>query len=222
MSSEARAAILQRIAKATDGVRDGSLPTAVRALPRTYRTAGDASHDGLDDRLDRLEERLVDYDVDVVRCEQAQLVATLRDLLDRLDVRRIVVPAGVPVPDASAWTGRTVMRDDAGTFELDEADATVSGCAVAVAETGSIVLDGGAGQGRRAASLIPDVHLCIVEASQVVSIVPDAVSYLSEAARDGAAFTWISGPSATSDIELVRVAGVHGPRTMVVVLVTDA
>lgn len=222
----ARMEILQRIAKATNGVRDASLASAHEAIPRTYRTAGDAPdarrEAGLEARLERFEERLVDYDVDVVRCDHASLAATLRDVLDRLGARRIVVPADLSLPDASAWAGRTVLRDDAEAFELDEADATVSGCAVAVAETGSIVLDGGSGQGRRAATLIPDVHVCIVAASKVVALVPDAVADLSEAAREGAAFTWISGPSATSDIELVRVAGVHGPRTMIVLLVGDA
>ena len=224
MSGEARAAILARVAKATDGVRDPDPVTAHRGMARDYRTSSAALPDegALEGRLELLEERLVDYGVTVVRTSSDTLATTLHDRLDGLDAQRVVVPHDAPETWREAWRGRVLVAEDGGTFELDEADAAVTACAVAVAETGSIVLDGGSGQGRRAASLIPDVHLCIVAASQVVTLVPEAVERLGAAARDGAAFTWISGPSATSDIELVRVAGVHGPRTLLVLLVTDA
>ena len=101
--------------------------------------------------------------------------------------------------------------------ELDTFDAVITRAAVAIAETGTIILDGSDGQGRRAISLVPDYHLCIVEADQVVELVPTAVSELAVGATRP--LTWISGPSATSDIELERVEGVHGPRTLEVVLV---
>ena len=108
------------------------------------------------------------------------------------------------------------MTDDGlSSAELDAFDGVITRAAVAVAETGTIVLDGSAGQGRRALSLIPDYHLCLIEAGQVVGLVPEAVSRLDP----GRPLTWISGPSATSDIELDRVEGVHGPRTLDVILI---
>jgi L-lactate dehydrogenase complex protein LldG len=104
--------------------------------------------------------------------------------------------------------------------ELDRLDGALTGCALAIAETGTVVLDGGPGQGRRALTLVPDLHLCVVEEERVVGIVPEAVAALEDAVRDGRPLTFVSGPSATSDIELSRVEGVHGPRTLVMVLVS--
>ena len=107
--------------------------------------------------------------------------------------------------------------NDLSAAELDAFDGVITGAAAAIAETGTIVLDGSPGQGRRAVTLVPDYHLCIVSADQVVEIVPEAVARLAE--RADRPLTWISGPSATSDIELKRVEGVHGPRTLEVILV---
>ena len=105
--------------------------------------------------------------------------------------------------------------------ELDALDGALTGCALAIAETGTIVLDGGTTQGRRALSLVPDYHLCVVEADAIVATVPEAVHELEPAVKQGRPLTFVSGPSATSDIELNRVEGVHGPRTLHVVVVAS-
>ena len=117
--------------------------------------------------------------------------------------------------------GGLELVEDAGLSvqQLDELDGALTGCAVAIAETGTFVLDGGAGQGRRALTLVPDLHVCVVREDQVVGLVPEAVGELEDAVRAGRPLTFVSGPSATSDIELDRVEGVHGPRVLHVVLV---
>jgi L-lactate dehydrogenase complex protein LldG len=219
VSDDARREILARVAAATDGVRDDDPAAAHADLPRGYRRAGTTDRGAL---LTLLEERLVDYGVDVVRTKARELPAAIDGELRSRRARRVAAPGDVPAAWAEALDGRERLPGDAGPDELDEADAALSGCALAVAETGSLVLDGGASQGRRALTLVPDVHLCVVRASQVVELVPEAMARLQEAAAAGAPITWISGPSATSDIELARVAGVHGPRTLVALLVVDA
>jgi L-lactate dehydrogenase complex protein LldG len=139
------------------------------------------------------------------------------------DTTRVVVPPGLPddLHAAVAGAAATTTVDDGslGARDLDGYDAVVTEAAVGIAETGTIVLDHGPGQGRRAISLVPDLHVCVVRADQVVPDVPDALPLLAPARVDGRPLTWISGPSATSDIELDRVEGVHGPRTLHVVLV---
>jgi L-lactate dehydrogenase complex protein LldG len=187
----------------------------VPEVTRGYRTAGEHAP-GADELLDLLVDRLVDYKAGVTRCTAAELPGAIADVLARTAPDgRLVVPPGLP----GEWTGAAdVLRDDGATStdELDTVAGVVTACAVAVAETGTIVLDAGPDQGRRALSLVPDLHLCVVRADQVVQTVPEAVRRL-EPTRP---LTWISGPSATSDIELNRVEGVHGPRTLEVLLVT--
>lgn len=213
----ARDEILGRIAAAVAGVASSEPDRAFDGLERSYRT-GDAATS--DERLDRFEERLVDYGVDVLRCRAAVLPDALAAELGRRRVAELVVPGDLP-PHWLAASEVATLADDVAARRLDSAGGVLTGCALAVAETGTIVLDGGPGQGRRAATLVPDLHLCVVTSSQVVATVPEAVARLAGAVRQGRPLTWISGPSATSDIELVRVAGVHGPRTLVVILVRD-
>ena len=205
----AREEVLARIRSAL-----GSAPQAVE-VTRGYRTAGEHPP-GAPQLLDQLADRLVDYKAGVTRCTADELPAAVADVLARTAPQgRVLVPPGLPEP----WTaGVDVLRDDGSTSTgtLDTVAGVVTACAVAVAETGTIVLDASPDQGRRALSLVPDLHLCVVRADQVVQTVPEAVSRL-EATRP---LTWISGPSATSDIELNRVEGVHGPRTLEVLLVT--
>ena len=206
--SEARTEVLARIRSAL-----GPDPT-VPPVPRTYRTSGEHAP-GLPVLLELFEDRLVDYKAGVHRCTAAEVPATVAAVLDRLAPGgRVVVPPGLPLE----WTaGRDLLRDDAATVdELDRVAGVVTACAVAVAETGTIVLDAGPDQGRRALTLVPDLHVCVVRADQVVQTVPEAVGRLDPCRP----LTWISGPSATSDIELSRVEGVHGPRTLEVVLVS--
>lgn len=172
-------------------------------VPRGYRTRGDASVDV----LALFAERVADYRADVVRCSPDEVEATIAGAL--AGARAVVPPEpGWHVPDAVVDTGLSAL-------ELDELDAVVTAAAVGIAETGTVVLDHGPGQGRRALSLVPDLHVCVVLAEQVVAGVPEGVARLDPTRPT----TWISGPSATSDIELNRVEGVHGPRRLVVVLV---
>ena len=209
MTTAARDEVLARIRGALGP--DPQVPEVTRG----YRTAGEHPP-GAPELLDLLTDRLVDYKAGVTRCTAEELPAAIAEVLARTAPDgRIVVPPELP----GEWTGAAdVLRDDGttSTDELDTVAGVVTACAVAVAETGTIVLDAGPDQGRRALSLVPDLHLCVVRADQVVQTVPEAVSRL-EATRP---LTWISGPSATSDIELNRVEGVHGPRTLEVLLVT--
>jgi L-lactate dehydrogenase complex protein LldG len=144
----------------------------------------------------------------------------MQRLLSERNSRRVVVPEGLP-PD---WLDADQPRELDTGFDartLDSFHASVTGCAVAVAETGTIVLDGGPGQGRRAITLVPDHHICVVLVDQVVDTVPEAVAALASSVREGRPLTWISGPSATSDIELSRVEGVHGARKLDIVMVGE-
>ncbi|MFF5970311.1 lactate utilization protein C [Streptomyces sp. NPDC012769] len=169
--------------------------------------------------LDLLHDNLADYRAQVHRTPESGLAELIARLLDGHGARTVAVPPGLP--DAWLAAARCVRRTDdprLTPYELDATDAVVTGCALAIAETGTIVLDGGPAQGRRALTLVPDLHLCVVRApDQVVASVPRALRRLDPTRP----LTWISGPSATSDIELDRVEGVHGPRTLDVLLVTS-
>jgi L-lactate dehydrogenase complex protein LldG len=208
MSATAREAILGRIRDTLSGAPE--MPPA----PRAYR------HDDPRDRgaiLDELVDRLADYKAGVTRIASPDLPAAIADVCTAYGISRLVVPADCP----AQWvpTGVTALNDTSALpySALDESDGVLTGCALAIAQTGTIVLDGGVCQGRRALSLVPDRHLCVVHAEQVVGIVPEAIARLATTAMRP--LTFISGPSATSDIELSRVEGVHGPRTLHVFLV---
>ncbi|WEV77541.1 LUD domain-containing protein [Janibacter cremeus] len=173
--------------------------------------------------LDRFAEAVADYEARVLRVHESNLPDTIAQVLRDVDCRSVIVPDGI---DAE-WTGSLgtapeVVRDtpSLAAADLDRVDAVLTASAVGIAATGTIVLDHRADQGRRALTLVPDTHVCVVRTDQVVADVPDAVSRLRPDPRDARPLTWISGPSATSDIELERVEGVHGPRTLVVLLVS--
>ncbi len=183
-------------------------------VPRDYRTADDRPAEQL---LDVLLDRLEDYKASVLRCGPDEVGATVAAALDTglgagWDPASVVVAPGVP----AGWRPDGATEDDGRpAVELAAFAATLTGVAVAIAETGTLVLDGGPVSGRRAVSLLPDCLVCVVEAGQVVGAVPEALRRLDP----NAPLTMVSGPSATCDIELERVEGVHGPRTLVVVLV---
>ena len=202
-----------RAALADDGETARPASTGPASTGTQFRTRGNLEPGPL---LDLLAERLADYRALVRRAAPAELDAAVGASLADRGARRIVVPAGLDLP--ALPDGIEIVTDDGlSAHDLDAFDGVVTGAAVAIAETGTIVLDGSPDQGRRAITLVPDYHLCIVHAAQVVELVPEAITRL--AARAGHPLTWISGPSATSDIELKRVEGVHGPRTLEVILV---
>jgi L-lactate dehydrogenase complex protein LldG len=190
-------------------VRD-ALTSADRApvhVTRGYRAVGDAMTS--EQVVDLFVERVEDYRARVVRCAPDEVEAVVAEAVAG---RRVVVPEGL------RWRVAHALSDEGqSAAELDAIDGAVTGAVLGIAVTGTLVLDHGPGQGRRALSLVPDLHVCVVAASAVVAGVPQAVERLDPTRPQ----TWISGPSATSDIELDRVEGVHGPRTLVVVVVDD-
>jgi L-lactate dehydrogenase complex protein LldG len=182
--------------------------TPVPAIARDYRTSDDRSPAEL---LDVLVDRLEDYKATVLRCGPGDVAAAVARALAGLEGQVVVAP-GVP-PE---WRPDGAVEDDGRpAVALADYAATVTGVATAIAETGTLVLDGSPLSGRRALSLLPDCLVCVVEAAQVVGSVPEGLAVHDPIAP----LTMVSGPSATSDIELSRVEGVHGPRTLIVVLV---
>ncbi|WP_125614207.1 LutC/YkgG family protein [Specibacter cremeus] len=212
----ARDDILARIASA---LRDAPVAPAI---PRDYRRATALTGE---QRLAQLVDRLEDYKANVAVVPAAAAAVTVAQLL--AGASSIVVPEGLPSSYLSALADLT---DDGGApavlvdsparrltvAQLDAVDAVVTAAAVAVSETGTIILDGSPDQGRRIISLVPDRHVCLLTMDQVVEVLPEAIALLDPTRPQ----TWISGPSATSDIELERVEGVHGPRTLDVIVLS--
>jgi L-lactate dehydrogenase complex protein LldG len=184
-------------------------------VPRGYLTAGSLNRDEV---VERFVERVADYRAAVELTADPRTAAARA--LEGQRARRVVVATDLPSelrPD-----GVELVADDELSAEaLDGLDGALTTSAFACAETGTIALDGGPGQGRRAITLVPDLHVCLVDARRIVETVPELVARLAESAREGRPIVLVSGPSATSDIELNRVEGVHGPRRLVV-LVHDA
>jgi L-lactate dehydrogenase complex protein LldG len=218
MSVPARDAILGRIRTATRDVPAGE--PARWDGPVGYDRALDLDAAAI---VDLFCARVADYRAQVIRCADddeavatALAVATAEQGADRLLAPHDLAPAWLPAGDLH------VLRDDpADPLDLDTldgSDGVVTASALGIAETGTIVLDAGPGQGRRALTLVPDLHLCVVRAGDIVGTVPEAFDRLADAPREGRPITFVSGPSATSDIELERVEGVHGPRRLVVVV----
>ncbi|HEX7147409.1 MAG TPA: LUD domain-containing protein [Actinomycetota bacterium] len=204
----------EMLARIRAAVADGAAPAPVA---RDYRTAGQPPALAGEELLELLVDRLVDYRALVRRSTTAMVAATVVAALTERGARRVAVPGGILPAGLDRLEPGIELVGDAPPLtpaQLDGLDGVLTGCAVAIAETGTIVLDGGGGQGRRVLSLVPDYHLVVVTAAQVVATVPEGLARLDPASPQ----TWISGPSATSDIELDRVEGVHGPRTLEVIV----
>lgn len=217
----ARGEILDRLRGALADV-DGAPDPQVghRTMPTTMQGAG-LPAEGV---LERFTEVVRDYRATVQPVTSADLPRAVAAALQVAGCSSVVVPTGLDdrwLVEVRHGSMRVVAEQEVDTAGLDGVDAVVTAAAVGIATTGTIVLDHGPDQGRRALSLVPDTHVCVVRAEQVVADVPQAVARLRPDAEAAQPQTWISGPSATSDIELERVEGVHGPRTLMVLLVTD-
>ena len=228
MSAEApslssRDEVLRRIRAAIGNTSDDT-PAANAAainaewntLPRDYKRTPSL---GPEAKLELLEDRLRDYDAQVVHTKTGEVAAMIARLLTQRGKRRLVVPIGLPEALGEPLPAGFEFIVDKGfaAAELDTIEGVVTASTVAIAETGTIVLQTVPGQGRRAATLVPDYHLCIVRVTDVVETVPEAMARLQPTAT--LATTFVSGPSATADIEMTRIKGVHGPRFLDVILV---
>ena len=203
-----REAILARVRAALV-----DLPPAVVA-PRDYRLRGERDRAAV---IELFVERVRDYEATVVVTDDPR--AAVADALAAANAGRVGI--AVDLEHELRVSGVELVEDDSlSAHDLDALDGAVTTSASACAETGTIALDGGPGQGRRALSLVPDLHVCVVRAGAIVETVPELIAVLEPSAREGRPIVLVSGPSATSDIELTRVEGVHGPRRLVVVVAT--
>lgn len=215
-TASSRQAILERIRAATRGVASdpAQVSAAYEALPRPYIRAGALSRE----ECRRLfVERLREYDAEVVECSAAEVPATIAAQLKASGRSSFVVPAEIP----ASWRvpGFEFKIDDGlSAGEIDRTEGVVTAAFCGVADSGTIALHHSASEGRRVLTLLPDWHLCVLRAEQVVETLPE---YFARCAETPALVTWISGPSATADIEMTRIKGVHGPRFMHVVLVRE-
>ncbi len=214
ISSEARTEILRRIRAAKGSTSEA--PVVERewnAVERNYRRKATRERGSV---LELFEDRLRDYDAHVVRVRPSEVRESVAAMLAARGKNRLVIPAGLPeewLPDGFSFA----VDEGASSAELDTFDGVVTGATVAIAETGSIVLQNAPGQGRRAITLVPDYHLCLVKVEDVVETVPEAMDRLQPTVH--LPTTFFSGPSATADIEMTRIKGVHGPRFLDVVLI---
>jgi L-lactate dehydrogenase complex protein LldG len=202
-----RETVLARIRAA---LGDAQEPTPI---PRDYRAAT-----GVRDVVGLFLERATEYRARVQRCSESELENILNATLERLSIQKIAVPSDVSLP-LPKQLEQITDAPDLTAQDLETVQAVVTTSALAIAETGTIVLDHGAGQGRRILSLVPDIHICVVYPQDVVDNLPAALERLRPSIGSHKPLTLISGPSATSDIELSRVEGVHGPRHLEVIVV---
>jgi len=211
VSSGARGLILERICDIL-GNRPGTAAAEYELIAREYQQSATLEEE---ERIAVFVERVQHYQVDVYRCERATLPRTISEVLAGRNKSRLMVPSDLPrewlPPDLP------VLDDEAlGCAELDRSEGVLTGCSLAIASTGTIVLRHQHAEGRRALTLVPDYHLCVVSHDQIVQTVPEAIRLLAR--WKPKLVTTISGPSATADIEMTRVRGVHGPRILDVIV----
>jgi L-lactate dehydrogenase complex protein LldG len=216
MPADARSAILSAIRAANHRATDiASANEGWERIPRAYQQNSSLSHQ---EAIDLLTERLIDYNATVVHCMREDLRSAMRNALDHHNSHRVLVPPDFPMQILPE--GFEIAADaNLSPAELDRFDAAITLCALAIAETGTLILEGIAGQGRRAITLVPDVHICILNAADIVATVPEAFTRLASIAT--LPLTFVSGPSATADIEMTRIKGVHGPRQLHILLVQN-
>jgi L-lactate dehydrogenase complex protein LldG len=209
--NDARDEILRRVRAA--GAAQGEVSVA-----DPFRRRGSL---GDEERVRLFCERVREYRAEVHRCAEPEVARLIASTCARQEARRLVVPQGLP----ATWRSDVLdLVDDEGVspFELDAVDGALTGCTVAIAETGTIVLAAGPAEGRRALTLVPDLHVCVVGERQIVELLPEALERIEEVGAHVRPLTLVSGPSATSDIELIRVEGVHGPRRLVVLVMKES
>ncbi len=208
--SAAREEVLRRVREAK--------PAGAAAIVRAYRRHGTLDEEQC---VALFCDRVGEYRADVRRCAEEDLAGIVASVGAERDARRLVAPDGVP----RSWRSpalELVADEGLSASELDQMDGALTGCTVAIAETGTIVLTASPSEGRRAVTLVPDLHVCVVRETQIVQLLPEALARIEDAGLETRPITFVSGPSATSDIELNRVEGVHGPRDLVVLVVKES
>lgn len=217
--NEAKQEILNRVRTAL-GPNRPTVASTNKPM-RNYRTAGKRSSE---QRVQLLADRLDEYKATVQHVNPETLSDKIAQACEKETIEKLVVPPELPadwIPD-TVEPLHDMTQQPLSNHRLDQSDGVITSCALAVAETGTIILDGGKGQGRRALTLVPDYHLCVVREKQIVELLPEAIAYFDdEMNQEAPPLTFISGPSATSDIELSRVEGVHGPRRLEVLVVGE-
>lgn len=218
-NSPSRKQILDRIGSATHSPDQAQTRAAYAALPRNYIRRGRLSDEA---RLELLKERLREYDAEVVECAPASLLTTIATQLTKSGGHAFLVPEGLPAEWLIFVSKNTELNckieHGLSPDEMEQAEGVITAAFCGVADSGTIVLHHSTAEGRRVVTLLPDWHLCILFASQVVETLPE---YFDRCKQPPALVTWISGPSATADIEMTRIKGVHGPRFLNVIVVRD-
>ena len=190
--------------------------TAYARIPRRYQRTALLEHEGI---LDLFYDRLRDYDSELIFTDEAGIPNAVLQAMSEANETLLLVPAGVPLawlPPSGTQPGIGILRDEQlTTSALDQPRVVLTGCTACVAMSGTIILEHGEEQGRRAATLLPDHHLCVIRRDQIVETLSEAMGRIT---RRTAPITTIAGPSATSDIEMTRIRGVHGPRRLTAII----